>query len=210
MPVSPTTATTPERERIGFRRATSSASPAQQRVIATAVARAQRGERDALRTLYLHCADSVYGYVLSLVHDHYEAEDITQQVFAKLFDAIRSYDDRGTPFVAWLLRVARNTALDHLRARRRVIVEAPPEQSAHVEAPERNDSLRSALADLPAEQREVVILRHVAGLTPAEIASRTGRSESAVHGLHHRGRRALRAGLTRLDVAPQVALRAAA
>jgi DNA-directed RNA polymerase specialized sigma24 family protein len=46
------------------------------------------------------------------------------------------------------------------------------------------------------------VLRHVSGLAPAEIAQRLGRSESAVNGLHHRGRRALRAELTRLGVAP--------
>jgi RNA polymerase sigma-70 factor (ECF subfamily) len=181
-----------------------------QRAIAAAVERAKRGDRDAVCALYLRYAQTVYRYVLRIVHDHYEAEDITQQVFAKLIVSIDRFDDRGAPFGAWLLRLARNQALDDLRARRRVLVEEPPEQMAPPATPDRSDSLREALAELPPEQREVVVLRHVAGLTPAEIASRTGRSESAVHGLHHRGRRALRAGLTRLDVTPQVALRVAA
>jgi RNA polymerase sigma-70 factor (ECF subfamily) len=48
----------------------------------------------------------------------------------------------------------------------------------------------------------VVILRHVVGLTPGEIADRMGRSEGSVHGLHHRGRRALQRELERLDSAP--------
>ena len=54
------------------------------------------------------------------------------------------------------------------------------------------ESLRSALETLPDDQREIIVLRHVGGLAPAEIAARLGRSESAVNGLHHRGRRALR------------------
>jgi RNA polymerase sigma-70 factor (ECF subfamily) len=175
-----------------------------------AVARARRGDREALRTIYVLYADTVYSYVLRIVRNHHEAEDVTQQVFTKLIVAIDRFDDRGTPFIAWLLRLARNQALDDLRARRPLLVEDPPEQAAPAPAEDRIDDLRSALAELPAEQREVVVLRHLAGFTPAEIASRTGRSESAVHGLHHRGRRALRAGLTRLDLTPHTALRAAA
>jgi RNA polymerase sigma-70 factor (ECF subfamily) len=58
------------------------------------------------------------------------------------------------------------------------------------------------LETLPADQREIIVLRHVGGLAPAEIAARLGRSESAVNGLHHRGRRALRAELERLGAGP--------
>ena len=185
-------------------------APADRDQVGAAVGRARRGDRDALRTLYLLYANPVYGYVNSIVHDHYAAEDITQQVFAKLLDAISGYDDRGTPFIAWLLRLARNAAIDHLRARRTLPLDEVPERTAPaLDGHEHLDELRSALAELPAEQREVVVLRHLAGLTPAEIATRTGRSESAVHGLHHRGRRALRAGLARRDAAPHIALRAA-
>ena len=56
--------------------------------------------------------------------------------------------------------------------------------------------LREALAELPRDQCEVLVLRHFAGLSPTEIAKRTGRSEGSIHGLHHRGRRALRVQLS--------------
>jgi RNA polymerase sigma-70 factor (ECF subfamily) len=69
--------------------------------------------------------------------------------------------------------------------------------------------LRDALATLPDEQRSVVVLRHVVGLTPSEIASAMGRTESSVHGLHHRGRRALQAELLRRDSAPSTVALAA-
>ena len=183
---------------------------AEQRTVDAAVAAAKRGDSNALRVLYLHYADNVYAYVLGIVRDHHEAEDITQQVFAKLIVAVQRFDDRGTPFLAWLLRLARNQALDELRHRRSIPVEEPPESAAMSSDSDQVESLREALAELPPEQREVVVLRHVAGLSPAEIASRTGRSESAVHGLHHRGRRALRASLALRDAAPHVALRSAA
>ena len=64
--------------------------------------------------------------------------------------------------------------------------------------------LREALAILPGDQREVLVLRHFAGLSPTEIADHTGRTESSIHGLHHRGRRALRAELISRGAAPAV------
>jgi RNA polymerase sigma-70 factor (ECF subfamily) len=62
--------------------------------------------------------------------------------------------------------------------------------------------LREALSLLPKDQCEVLVLRHFAGLSPLEIATRTGRSEGSIHGLHHRGRRALKAELISRGAAP--------
>jgi RNA polymerase sigma-70 factor, ECF subfamily len=59
---------------------------------------------------------------------------------------------------------------------------------------------------LPANQREVLLLRHVAGLSPREIAERLGKTEAPVHGLHHRGRRALSAALRELEAMPVEAI----
>ena len=69
---------------------------------------------------------------------------------------------------------------------------------------DRGACLRDALSTLPEEQRRVVVLRHLVGLTPPEIAVETGHTESSIHGLHHRGRRGLQAELTRMDVAPVI------
>ncbi len=185
-------------------RAAAAESPQAARATRLAVARAKQGDRDALRHLYVRYADNVYSYVMSIVRNHHEAEDVTQQVFAKLPDSLRRYEDRGAPFLSWLVRLARNSAIDQLRSRRAVPVAEPiaPKAAAEEGARERRDTLRSALETLPQDQREIIVLRHVSGLAPAEIAQRLGRSESAVNGLHHRGRRALRAELTRLGVAP--------
>ena len=83
-----------------------------------AVARAKQGDQKALRHLYVSYSHNIYGYVRSIVRDDHEAEDVTQQVFAKLMTALGKYDERGVPFLAWLLRIARNVAIDHLRANR--------------------------------------------------------------------------------------------
>jgi RNA polymerase sigma-70 factor (ECF subfamily) len=148
--------------------------------------------------LYARYADNVCGYVRSIVHDQHEAEDITQQVFAKLIRVIGKYEEREVPFFAWMLRVSRNVAVDHMRRQRAIPVEEvrASDQGQDRIGPERMDDLREALATLPHDQREVLVLRHFAGLSPVEIAQHTGRSEGSVHGLHHRGRRALKASLT--------------
>jgi RNA polymerase sigma-70 factor, ECF subfamily len=168
-----------------------------------AVARAKEGDQGALRFLYVSYSHNIYGYVRSIVRDDHEAEDITQHVFAKLMTRITRYDDRGVPFFAWLLRLARNVAIDHLRANRLTPTEhvIDPDTSSSEDL-DRAETVRHALACLPDEQRQVVILRHVVGLTPGEIANRMGRSEGSIHGLHHRGRRALQRELERLDSAP--------
>ena len=92
-----------------------------------AVARAKEGDGEALRFLYVSYSHNIYGYVRSIVRDDHEAEDVTQHVFAKLMTSIGKYDDRGIPFFAWLLRMARNVAIDHLRANRVTPIEALPE-----------------------------------------------------------------------------------
>jgi len=176
-----------------------------------AIARAKEGDREALRLLYIRYSNNVYGYLRSIVRDEREAEDLTQQVFMKLITVIVKYEDHGVPFSGWLLRLARNVALDHLRRRRPTPTEDVLGADSHVDdgARERAQDLRAALAALPEEQRSVMIMRHVVGLSPPEIAERMGRSESSIHGLHHRGRRALQLELTRLGSAPATSSSAA-
>jgi len=189
-------------------------------LIAQAVKRAQQGDRQALGFLYARYADNVHGYVRSIVHDEYEAEDLTQHVFAKLIVVIGSYEEREVPFFAWILRVSRNVAVDHLRRRRAIPVDevrAIEEGAAGaasagsrvrgISDSERISDLREALSTLPTDQREVLVLRHFAGLSPTEIAAHTGRTESSVHGLHHRGRRTLAAELTSRGAAPATSRR---
>lgn len=189
---------------IGFRsKVVLDESPETLRRVMLAVARAKEGDRDALRFLYVSYSDNIYGYVRSIIHDEHEAEDVTQHVFAKLMTTLVKYDDRGVPFFAWLLRLARNVAIDHLRANRLIPSEDvfDPDVGGGPDL-EQPHMVQAALDTLPGEQRQVVILRHVVGLTPGEIADRMGRSEGSVHGLHHRGRRALRREFERLESTP--------
>jgi RNA polymerase sigma-70 factor, ECF subfamily len=172
--------------------------------IANAIARAQAGDADAIRLLYLRYKDNVYGYVLSIVRDPHEAEDLTQHVFLKLMSVIHKYRAREVPFTSWLLRVARNVAVDHLRQRRPMPCEEvyAPTHEIDQSADDRRRGLAQALETLPEEQRNVVVLRHLVGLSPGEIAAQMGRSEPSIHGLHHRGRQALKHELTAIGCGP--------
>ena len=173
--------------------------------VARAVARAKQGDRAAIRFLYLRYADNIYGYARSIVRNDHDAEDIVQQVFTRMMTAIQNYEQRSVPFSAWLLRITHNMAIDHVRRRSRICEE--PEEAISLDEPEHESKqlrllLNEALAQLPPVQREIVVLRHIGGLSPKEIAERLGRSEDSIHGLHHRGRRALRAALTEMGATP--------
>jgi hypothetical protein len=137
--------------------------------VSHAIKLAQAGDREALGFLYARYADNVYGYVRSIVRDSHDAEDVTQQVFAKLIRVIGKYEERDVPFFAWVMRVARNLAVDHLRRQRTIPVEEVCTTTEHSGDPDRDqrlsEDLREALSELPKDQREQ-------GVAPATTRSR--------------------------------------
>ena len=136
--------------------------------------------------------DFVYRASLSQVGDRELAEDITAQVFLEAIEGIDRYRDRGAPFSAWLLTIARHRSLDALRKRRRderarLFFEPP---TSRVES-----SAIEALGYLTPEQREVIHLRFVEDLSLEQVARMTGRSAGAVKSLQHRALSRLRCHL---------------
>jgi RNA polymerase sigma-70 factor, ECF subfamily len=191
----------------GFRRRSGGQVPgADEGLVRSAVDRARDGDVDALRFLYLRYSDMVFSYVCSIVSDEHAAEDITQTVFSRLAMRLQRYKPGEAPFGAWITRVAYNASIDHMRAQRTVACEDvhDPDVSREDVAPERLEALRLALAKLPEDQRTVVVLRFVMGMSADEIGERLGRSEPAVHALQHKGRRRMREELVRLHAAPTV------
>src|SRR3954467_11851581 len=174
--------------------------------LAGAARRAKAGDREGVRYLYLRFSPNVFSYARSIIRDEHEAEDITQQVFARLMTAIPRYEDRGVPFSAWILRITHNMAIDHMRRRLVLCDETTlPEDCDDERSREISSALRDALEELPETQRQVVVMRHLGGYSPGEIAGTIGRSQDSVHGLHHRARRALRQRLEHTESAPMVA-----
>ncbi|HEY2603482.1 MAG TPA: sigma-70 family RNA polymerase sigma factor [Thermoleophilaceae bacterium] len=169
-----------------------------------AVRRARRGDADALGYLYRQYAPGVFAYVRRILRNDYDAQDVTQQVFLKLATSLDKYDPRRADFSAWILRMAHNAAVDHLRKHRLTLlsdpVEAPDETAAS--DPDSRRSLHDTFLSLSSAQRDVLLLREVVGLTPQEVAERLGKSRAAVNTCHHRARLAAVRSLISLGSTP--------
>src|SRR3954452_23581178 len=108
------------------------------------VVRAQQGDRDALEELYLIHFDRIYGYLHMTVGNRHDAEDLTTQTFLKMLESIGRFQFRSAPFSAWLFRIARNLAMDHFRASRRIqLEEEVPEPAGDVEVSAEVEAFRS-------------------------------------------------------------------
>jgi RNA polymerase sigma-70 factor, ECF subfamily len=158
------------------------------------VDRAAGGDSTAFAELYRQCVPGVRRYVRGIIWDAWDAEDVTQEVFVKIFLGLSQYDASRASFAAWMLRIARNAAIDHLRrARARPSLASVDEQVALDEAGAHcGESLRDALDSLSHNEREVLVLRALGGLTPPELATRLNRTRGSVNTLYHRARVAAR------------------
>lgn len=160
-----------------------SASPEAQRV-AELVRQAQRGSERSFRDLMSAYVGAFYGLARRYCGSHEEADDVLQDAFVKVFQNLGGLS-RPEAFFPWSRRILINTALDHIRRRRRGqelevevenLEETPHEEG--VEAPDRRVEQREffgrlarALDSLPTRQREIVTLHDVDGLSTEEIAS---------------------------------------
>jgi RNA polymerase sigma-70 factor (ECF subfamily) len=157
------------------------------------VAYAQRGDERAIRTLVERHQDRVYGFLLGMVKDPSTADDLFQETFLRVLKALQgqraSYTQQGR-FLGWVLRIARNAALDYLRTRKRwqdVEAHSDPDGAGYwdqltddaplvdqeMDQEDQRTWLKGAIDKLPPEQREVLLLRHEAELTFREIAALT-------------------------------------
>ncbi|GAB4328105.1 MAG: hypothetical protein Kow0010_11870 [Dehalococcoidia bacterium] len=159
------------------------------------LARLKRRESSAWSELFEREHPVVFRAVLAQVGSVAAAEDITSQVFLEAIEGIGRYRDRGRPFTAWLLTVARHRAIDW-RRRQRARPEAIDGDLVETAgaAPSVDDALR-LLERLTPEQRDVMVLRFVEGYSLDETARLTGRSLGSVKALQHRAVRQLRSVL---------------
>jgi RNA polymerase sigma-70 factor (ECF subfamily) len=165
------------------------------------VARMQAGDADIFTRLYERYFDRVYAYLRLTLQDAHEAEDVTQEVFIRVLQALPKYERRSSPFRAWLFRIVRNQALDRLRQRGRLRVEPPEEMASLAEAPDGQSEqldwlddrqLLGLIEQLPLAQRQVIVLRYMLELRSGEIGEVLERSPEAVRQLHQRAMRFLR------------------
>lgn len=170
--------------------------------------RAAQADREAFGILYRRYLDRVYGYSFYLLGDHHDAEDATERTFLAALGAIGGFRDQGATFRSWLFRIAHNQVANALRSRGRRatspldLVEEPAaadDPAATLAASEEARRVRRALAALPEDRRQVLVLRFVDGLTAREIGAVLDRSEGAVRVLQHRALRELGSVLDRWE-----------
>ncbi|HEV2489464.1 MAG TPA: sigma-70 family RNA polymerase sigma factor [Candidatus Acidoferrales bacterium] len=173
------------------------------------VARLRRGDLDALAELVARYQHRLYRYLLRLVHQPAEAEDLFQQTWLRVAGQIRRYDPRRN-FDAWLFTLARNLAIDHLRRVRPDSLDsreaeeystpaalrdsAPPALDSLI-ARERAQFLAVALMNLPVIYREVLSLRFEEEMKLEEIARVLDAPLSTVKSRLRRGLEGLRQNL---------------
>ena len=166
------------------------------RETANLVRLAQAGDTSAFGALYEEHAPAIHRFLRRRMDGPDEVvEDLTAEVFVKVYEKLERYEERGLPFTAWLYRIARNHLIDHLRRWPRVATSSlakageVPEQASQRATARVLDLrvLEPALARLPVEQRRTVELRFLHGLSVAETAALMDRSDEAVKKLQARG-----------------------
>jgi RNA polymerase sigma-70 factor, ECF subfamily len=156
------------------------------------------GDFDSFAALYSLHLDEIYRYIYFRTGDRQDAEDMTEQVFLKAWEALPHYTCIGRRFINWLYRISHNIVVDHHRGRRSLAAEddlsSDPNFPDHTQAnildkvilDEEAALLAAAIGKLPEEYQQVIILRFVEGLGHAQIAQILDRSEVACRGIQHR------------------------
>ena len=158
------------------------------------VQRAVGRDPEAFGRLYDMYVDRVYRHIYYRIGNEHDAEDLTQQVFLKAWEAIDRYRKTTSPFIAWLITISHNLVVDFHRTKKdEAYLEAEvlagdtassPEHTA--EASLEQQRLRRALLQLSGDEQQVVILRLMEGFEFAEIASLLKKKEGNVRVILHR------------------------
>jgi RNA polymerase sigma-70 factor, ECF subfamily len=166
--------------------------------------KAQRGDERAFAVLVRSYETPVYNYVFRMVGDRGLAEDLTQDIFLRLYQGLPGFSLRCR-FTTWLFQVAKNRVLDELRARERKphrtvaiedappldVLDAPPEQVETI------DAVWRAVGHLNADLKMAVLLRDVVGLSYIEIADALEITLATVKWRIYKGREEVQVSLAR-------------
>ena len=173
------------------------------------VRRAQKGDVEAFGELYENFRVSIYRYMFYRTSDTQTADDLTSEVFLRMIRNLAGYQVQEATFQAWLFQIAHNLLTDHYRkmsVRNHVSLEEQgmsvqeADSSTAAERSLNSVTLRQALNRLTSEQRDVIVLRFVAGMPIAEVAQALNKSEDAIKGLQRRGLAELRQVLSDWEV----------
>ena len=171
----------------------------------TLLNRAKEGDHDAFGELYERHLTAVYRFLYARLDNRMDAEDFSEEVFLRAWNSMAKYSERGIPFRAFLLIVARNVLIDHYRrngrAPQRVSIEdmqisdLAPDPGEISSTNSKHQELRRALEGLRDDYQEVLVHRFLNDLSPNETAKVMKRSTGAVRVLQHRALAAVRKAL---------------
>jgi RNA polymerase sigma-70 factor (ECF subfamily) len=142
----------------------------------------------AVQALYQRHGRLVYGIAMGILRDPSAAEEVTQDVFLRVWEKAASYQAEKARVITWIMRIARNQSIDALRRRRsrgktqadtlddfsRLPDPGSPDPGESAALASRRRDVRAALRDLPADQRTALSLAFFQGLTHQEIAEKLG------------------------------------
>lgn len=165
------------------------------------IAGAAKGDREAFGALYERYVFKVFRHVYYLTSDLHTAEDLTAQTFLKALEAIHRYEMRGVPFLAWLLRIAYNLTVNHKKVRDNGTAPLPetvevqgtlysPEASCDAKAD--GERIWEGVRTLRGDQRQVIVMRFIDGLSYSDTAKVLGKSIGTVRVIQYRALCALR------------------
>jgi RNA polymerase sigma-70 factor (ECF subfamily) len=163
---------------------------------------AKDGEADAFGELYERYVQTIFRFVYVRLDDRRDAEDLTEEVFLRVWQSLPNYREQGVPFLAFLFRIARNAVIDFYRSSKssahQESIEDNPLQDLRSDPGEQaitnleHQELRRILDTMREDYRMVLVLRFLSELSPEETAQVMGRSTGAVRVLQHRALSALR------------------
>lgn len=167
------------------------------------VTRVSGGDREAFDTILRAQLGPVSRYVYRMTGNEAEAEDISQEVFLRLWTHASKFDPSKSKLTTWLHNIAHNLCIDHFRKSGRFAGE-PDEDVGGGEEPDTatiaqalSDDVRRALLTLPERQRSALVMCHYQGLSNKDAASILDVSVDALESLLRRGRQSLRTQLAR-------------
>lgn len=159
----------------------------------------QQRDNSAFADLHRLVAGSLATFANSMVHDRHTAEDIVQQAFLELAGAAHTIDGDGRTLRAWLFRAVRFGCLDEIRRRKRrpeVPTDILPERAINADIEVGWDpDMAEALSSLTERQRNLIVLKHVVGLSGKELADVMDTSRAAAYAATERAERSLKRAL---------------
>lgn len=164
------------------------------------IEKAKLGDKEAFGKLYEFYYLPVFRYIHFRIRKKEDTQDLVQTVFIKIYESIDRYQERGKEPLSYFFTVARNTVIDYLRKKQdlnlyenvEVEEEGKDDPENFAEENEQRRIVNEAIQTLNEDQKEVILLKFMAGLSNSEIANQIGKSQDAVRQIQHRALKVLK------------------